>query len=238
MRTKPESDFQSGREKKEFYLKLFTFQLWFHWCKWVKWKVLYEKKTCRASFIFCNQRETHMLQKRRNPSFWWGQARECLLLDTDGMGDCAVHHPRGPHASLEPVSSGIISQPVPIWYAARPKQGGQACWTATSMACQVNYTFSLAALSRRTPAHSVQLKYIQEKSKFTTNLARAFQLTCNCWKNIMRNTELDCENCYASPLGKPCNSKMPSDMSKNLPVLCQRENLVRPRSCLKFIYSL
>lgn len=70
--------------------------------------------------------------KQRNVSFW------TVACTTSGMGDCALHPPRCPHASLEPVSSGNISQPVPAWDAGRPKQSRQVCWTTTSMACQVN----------------------------------------------------------------------------------------------------
>lgn len=84
--------------------------------------------------------------KQVNESPFWVVACTCTDSST---GDHTVHHPKGPDISLEPGSSdNIISQPVPVQDAERPKQGRQVCQTTTSTPCQKVYLFPSCSVQK------------------------------------------------------------------------------------------
>lgn len=121
--------------------------------------------------------------------------------------------PRGPHAPLEPVSSGtspslflhgMLKDPSRMDRLAGLPPAWPARWISFSQLLRPGELQHIPC--------SWNISYW--KSKFTTNLYRAFQMTCNWQENVMRNTKLYHENCYASFHRKPCNSKIPSDTSK------------------------
>lgn len=74
-------------------------------------------------------------------------------------------------------------------------------------------TASLTVLSKRTPAHTMQLKYILLKAQVYTSPIQIFPMDPQSVENVTRNTKLDCENCYRFFHRKPCDSQVLSDMS-------------------------
>lgn len=129
-----------------------------------KIKVLYEK-TCRASFLFCNQRKTHTLRrkgihpfdvgKQGNVSFW----TVACTCTTNERGTTLFITPGAQKLHL---NLWVLATSPSLYLYGMLKDPSRADRLAgLPPACPARWiTSSLAALSKRTPAHPMQLKYI------------------------------------------------------------------------------